>query len=204
MRLVRALATVLLLGVATFTSTVCFAQATTNSDLSLSAALTTGTRILPGTSGRLILTIHNNGPNPAPAVGVVTSSYLFGPGETFYLFHAPEEPPCRLDFDDFAPLPGNPAIIVAYASHPGPIPVGGSVSCTLGIGAWPDARGSTYLTLRVANAAVGFADPDPSNNVVSYLLEFEPPSVPATTVTGAVLLLLLLGLMSIHHLRRTV
>lgn len=193
----------MLLSVAIFASTVCCAQATTNADLSVTAALSTGNRILPGTSGRLILTIHNNGPGPAQATFLVSSFYLLGPGESFYLFHAPEEPPCSMYFDDLAPLPGDPVILAATINHPGPIPAGQSVTCTIGIGAWSDAHGSTQLSFRVFHGSTGFVDPVSSNNAVSLDLEFESPSVPTTTTTGALLLLMLLGLMSIHHLRRT-
>jgi hypothetical protein len=189
----------LVLSLTSLSRVVC-AQSNSVSDLALTATIVPGTRLLPGSKGRITFAIHNNGPDAALVTGVVSSSYLFGPGQQFYLFDVAETAPCRLDFDDFAPMPGQPVILVALLFDDGPVPSGTTVTCTVGIGAWPDATGTTELRCRAGHGSLGLTDPRPGNDTVNFLLSFDPESIPTLGLGGMTMLVALALWLAIRHL----
>jgi hypothetical protein len=172
-----------------------YAQTTPSVDISLSADLMPSTNLPPGAEGRITLTFRNMGPDAATAVSAITTPYPFGPGEQIVLFPVSGTTPCLLFFDDVTPLPGGTGYFIMSVIV-GPLAVGQTITCTIGIRTLPRAVGAYRLAFTATGASPGVVEPNLSNNVVTFDLVFGTPNtaavVPTLSWQGAVLLVIAL------------
>jgi hypothetical protein len=145
-------------------STLCVAApgslfAGVSADVEGSLVITTGNYLPPGTLGRMVLTMKNNGPDIAQEVGAGTE-YIADEGHrTIEMFATAETAPCLVQYTDFNDIPPNLSYIVASVTTLRDIQPGASVSCVVGIITYPEAP-----PVFSARFTFGSATPDPNHS----------------------------------------
>jgi len=169
-------------------------------DLGITASITPGTFLPPGSIGSVTVTITNNGPDPATDVVAVSSQFLFGKGEQILLFQT-QQSQCTVYYDSLDAPPGQPIPTFALLMFTGQtIPPGGSITCTVGISTYADATGTYMLNFRAVNDVAGWTDPDESNNETPDMaLSVSPVGVPILSSFG---LYLIIGLTMLFGITR--
>jgi len=169
-------------------------------DLSITASITPGTFLPPGSVGSVTITITNNGPDPATDVVALSSQFLIGNGEQILLYQA-QQSKCAVYYDSLDVPPGQPIPTFALLMFTGQtIPLGGSITCTVGISTYADATGTYMLNFRAVNDVAGWTDPDESNNETPDMaLSVSPVGVPILSSFG---LYLIIGLTMLFGITR--
>jgi hypothetical protein len=156
--------------------------------------------ITPGTRGRAVLTIINNGPDRSAPV----SSGSSFPGtvgfRTFGILGGVDTPPCVVRYTDFVPPPPQVTTIAASIVTLRELDPGDSISCVIYIETYPESPSSQRVRF-------GFGptvnDPVPTNNEVFVTLRTgaELVALPTFVSFGLGLLLSLMvaiGLLRLH------
>lgn len=166
-----------------------------------------GNVILPGTVGRLVFTVYNDGPDIALGTGG-GSVYFTTPGfRTFELFPLASTAPCEVVYIDFNPPPPQPVsdgVAIQTRRDLGP---GESATCEVGISTFPESPTPTVIRFGFGPLS---GDPDPSNNQVFPVIYStqipatiqRPETIPASSPwTRIALVVGLLGSFAVHRRR---
>ena len=181
------------------------AQTTTTVDLEVSATITPGTFIPPGTSALMDVTIVNHGPDTELNPEVMSTWMLDRfPPAGFAIFGTAATAPCEFFFWHIDPLPGDP-LPIAIQLYPPPLSPGQSVTCQVRIDSMSLVEYSYTLGWDVVDGLFGewndnVIDADLSNNHVEFDLSFttlpeplaQPETISATSpiaMAGFILLL---------------
>lgn len=121
-----------------------------------------GPVVPPGSVGRLVFTVTNDGPDTAVFVGGSSTFVITQGSRTYEIFQLASTAPCTMIFIDFfLPPPQLSSFGVSIHANVDLAP-GESVSCEVGITTFPESPTPTIVTIGVGSTS---PDPDRSNNV---------------------------------------
>ncbi len=161
-------------------------------DIALTAQRLPGGLQPPGTTQRVELTIRNLGPGTPDRVVVFSPTFFFAfPFATGYrgydIFPRPDTLPCSYFRDEFFPAA---QIQLSLAT---PIPVGGSVRCSVDLVALDETPVSSTLEWNAFVRGAGVYDVDQSDNRTVLQIPFQAPLPVPLSPLGWMLLSLLVG-----------
>jgi hypothetical protein len=162
----------------------------TSADIEGSLIITTGNYLPPGTLGRMVLTIKNNGPDVALEVNAGTA-YIPDIGyRTIEMFATAETPPCLVQYTDFNAVPPDLSRVVASVTPLVDLAPGSSISCVVGIITYPEAPAIITPPFGFGS---GTSDPTPFNLIYPIIQTRASVAVPASS--PHILLLLTLAML---------
>ena len=170
-------------------------------DITITAERFPGGLQPPGTTQRVELTIRNLGPGTPDRIAIVSPTYFFAfPYAIGYrgydIFPRPDTFPCSFFRDEFFPA------AQVQLTLGTPLPVGGSVQCSVDLVALEQTPVSSTLEWSAFVRGAGVYDTDQSNNVAVLQIPFQLPlPVPLNPLAWA-LLALLVGAAGGFRLRR--
>ena len=179
------------------------AFADVRADMGAAVTVQPTTRLPPGSTASVTVTVMNYGPDDATYVAAGSSRFLDGPGEQIW-FYPTAESTC--DFYYSSVDPGNPGQAVPYGAlliFTGQVlKPGESISCTIGLYVFLDAKGQYPLHFYGSNDVVGSVDPNPANDQSrDIILNLAPITVPTLGTLGCVLLVLIIVFLGLKNLK---
>jgi len=173
-------------------------------DLGVTATVKPSTHLPPGSAASVTVTVTNYGPDDATYIAAGSSVFWEGQGEQIQLYPTEESSKqCDFYYNSIDPAPGGPIPYSALLLFTGKVlPPGTSISCTIGLSVFPDAKGQYALYFVTSNDVVGSVDPNPSNDQSrNILLNLSPITVPTLGTLGCTLLGLIIVFFGLGKLK---